>query len=222
MTPGRDRSERPGALVHMGQTWGALGLAAYLLVGCGQTQRAGDSAEAGDAGAAGMAVSGGTNNGGGAGRPPLAIDPGTTEPLPPVPHDLCACPGVGFGLTAVLGEDTQLLSFNIAEWSACAPDQPAHVSVLSGCGEDVSLALSADVAGTVPRLLVEPPQLTYTDKANVVWTGFMPNSIDARPDESSVLQGALAIPVVSGAGEERVLQLTFKLCAEWTDSAAPC
>lgn len=204
----------------MGQTWGVLALVGYLLVGCGQTQHSGAPADGGDVSAAGMG-GGGANSGGGAGRPPLDIGPVTT-PLPPVPHDLCACPGVGFGLTAVLGEDTQLLSFNIADSSACGPDQPAHVNVRSGCGDEVSLALSADAAGAVPRLLIEDPQLTYTDTANVLWTGFMPRSIDSRPDESSVLEGSLVIPVVSAAGEERVLQLAFKLCAEWSYSAAPC
>jgi hypothetical protein len=205
----------------MSQAWAVLGLAGYLLIGCGQTENAGDSAEPGDFGAGGMA-GGSSVSGGGAGQPPLLIDPVATEPLPPVPHDLCACPGVGFGLTAMLGDDTQLLSFNIANSSACGPDQPAHVSVSSGCGDDVSLSLSADAAGAVPRLLIEDRQLTYTDTANVVWTGFLPRSIGSRPDESGALQGALAISVVSAAGEERVLQLTFKLCAEWSDSAAPC
>jgi len=195
----------------------SLGLLAGLLLACGQTRHAGDDAD-GDMAGGGTSAAGG---GGQSGHPPVIIDPGSTEPTTPAPHGPCDCPYTRLGMTVVLGETNERLGFNIPEQSACAVDQPAHISLTSGCGQRVSLALSADAAGGIPRLMIDGIELTYTDRQNQVWSGLLP-SIDERPDEGSVLTSLLEMTVVNARGEKAVLKLAFELCADWSSLRVPC
>jgi hypothetical protein len=125
-------------------------------------------------------------------------------------------------MTVALGGSTERLGFNLAEQSGCAVDEPAHISVMSSCGQTISLALSADADGGLPRLIIEDSRLTYTDAANVVWTGFLQRRLDDRPNEASVLTSSLQVQVVNAAGDADVLQLTFQLCASWSSVSVPC
>jgi hypothetical protein len=124
-------------------------------------------------------------------------------------------------MTVVLGETNERLGFNIAEQSACAVDQPAHISLTSGCGQRVSLALSADAAGGIPRLMIEGLELTYTDRQNHVWSGLRPG-LDERPGEGSVLTSSFEMTVVDAAGEQRTMRIAFELCADSFMTLLPC
>jgi len=152
----------------------------------------------------------------------LNVDPSLTEPVPDAPQDGCSCSDTGLGVTVALGESSERLSFNIAGGSACAVDQSAHVSIRSSCGQSMSLALAADADGGLPRLIIEDSRLTYTDAANVVWTGSLGRRLDDRPNEASVLTSSLQVQVVNASGDADVLLLTFQLCASWSSVSVPC
>jgi hypothetical protein len=198
--------------------WASLGLLAGLLLACGQTRHADDDADGGDMAGGGASAVGGGDQGG---HPALITDPGLSEPGAPAPHGPCDCPYTRLGMTVMLGETNERLGFNIAEQSVCAVDQPAHIRVTSGCGQSVSLALSADAAGGIPRLTIEGMVLTYTDRQNEVWTGLLP-SFEERPDEGSVLTSSLQMTVVNARAGKAVLQLGFELCADWSGLRVPC
>lgn len=202
--------------------WAVLGWVAGFLLACGQTEQAGDADDTADRDVAGRGGGAGSPTTGGvaqAGQPSLSVDP---NPVPPAPRDLCSCPGADLGLTVVRGTTSVRLSFNIAEQGSCGPDQPAHVGVRSGCGTSLSLALSADAAGGIPRLTIQGSELTYTDAENVVWSGLMPSRLDARAGEDSVLKSSVELQVVNAAGDQDVLQLTFELCSDSSSLRVPC
>lgn len=124
-------------------------------------------------------------------------------------------------MTVTLGDSNERLGFNIAEQSICGTDQPAHISVTSGCGQSVSLALSADAAGGIPRLTVHGIELTYVDRQNEVWSGLIPR-LDDRPGEGSVLTSSFEMTVVNLAGEPATLLIELELCSDSSSLRVPC
>jgi hypothetical protein len=195
------------------------------LVACGRSTH--DSPELGeggsDVGGSSPGVAGG--GAGDAGTSPLQLAPvggaPATDPVPVV--NGCSCPGEGFGVTVALGDDTRELRFNVASaTSSCTAEQPAHARIRSGCGQHVTLDLSAEVNGALPQLSIDDATLTYTDGDGKTWTGFMPSSLGVIPDVDSVVAGALDIQVNDQAGLVRPLHLTFKLCAEIVANVAIC
>jgi hypothetical protein len=167
-------------------------------------------------------VGGAAGSDAGGGQPPIHVDPVSLEPVPPAPEDLCDCPSTRLGMTVMLGDTHERLGFNIPEQSACGTDQPAHVSVTSGCGQSVSLALSADAEGGIPRLTIADSELTYVDRQNEIWKGYLPGRLGDQPDQNSVLTTSIQLTVVNEAGESATLQLELELCADWSSLRVPC
>jgi hypothetical protein len=155
------------------------------------------------------------------GRPPLMLNPqaGTSADVP-VDEDPCVCQGEDFGVTVTLGDDVQRLQANLAEQGQCAPDQPAHVDIVSGCGQHINLGLGTDPAGTGPRLIIDSSRLGYTDASGVIWRGYLPSPFGQ--ELGRILEGSVEVSVTDEAGNARSLLLDFRLCAQSSQVLVPC
>lgn len=144
---------------------------------------------------------------------------GTSADLP-VEEDPCVCQGEDFGVTVTLGDEVQRLEANLAEQGQCAPGQPAHVDIISGCGRDIHLGLGVDPAGSGPRLIIDGSRLDYTDSSGVIWRGYLPTPFGQ--EIGRILEGSVEMSVTDEAGNAGRLLLQFRLCAETFRVLVPC